>query len=164
MCRCSERLYEMILNKEFRGILVELATGLKEQEILWAVIGSTNLVLQGLDVEPNDVDICTTASGLRLFEELFREYVTEPPLEIKFDDAAKYRLKLDMQGIEVDIVGSDSDSDVYYRHLKDGHLVFVEVDGIKIPCFTLKAELAGYIELDRPKRAKIVREFLASKP
>ena len=64
MSNCSDMVYEIGLNKKFRRVLVELATELKEQEILWAVIGSTNLALWGLDVEPNDLDVCTTASGI----------------------------------------------------------------------------------------------------
>lgn len=151
----------MALRKEFRAVLVELASGLDEKGVLWAVIGSANLALQGLDVNPHDLDICTTSSGIKVFEELFREYVTEPLHGVKFEDALKYKLKAKMQGVEIDIVGSDSD--VYNRHLKAGHVVFVKVKGIPIPCFTLEAELAGYRELGRPERAKLVRDFLASR-
>lgn len=151
----------MALRKEFGAVLAELASGLDEKEILWAVIGSANLALQGLDVKPNDLDISTTISGVRLFEEIFGEYVTEPAHEARFEDALKCRLRAKMQGVEIDIVGSDSD--VYNRHLEAGHVVFVKVNGVPVPCFTLEAELAGYSELGRHEKARLVRDFLASR-
>lgn len=150
-----------MLHREFRVVLAGLATRLRGRDVAWAVIGSANLALQGLDVKPNDLDISTTISGVRLFEDIFGEYVTESAHEARFEDALKCRLRLRMQGVEIDVVGSDSD--VYNRHLEAGHVVFVKVKGIAVPCFTLEAELAGYSELGRHEKARLVRDFLASR-
>ncbi|MDP3954963.1 MAG: hypothetical protein Q8Q15_01190, partial [bacterium] len=58
--------------------------GEKLENVNYAFIGSTNLYIQGLWVEPKDIDILTTPKGIKEIDKLFSKLRTK---EIYFDES-----------------------------------------------------------------------------
>jgi len=56
------------------GVLKIIAEKLDNANILWMLIGSTNLSLQGLDILPRDLDITITHKQIKKAREIFSEY------------------------------------------------------------------------------------------
>lgn len=151
-----------MLSDKFKEVIKFVCSKLEHKEVKWAIVGSTNMALHGIDVNPNDIDIVTNPGDLKIFEEVFQEYVVKPickkaPYKQGFPEF--YELKLDIKGIEVHIFG-EYDTDVYYSKVSRGKVVLVNLDDIKIPCLSLESEADAYSETDREHKAKLIRNFL----
>ena len=135
-----------------RSTLFSFHDRLAGSDIVWAVTASANLMLQGLDVTPGDIDVVTAADGTYRIEELFSEHVVRPvqPPETTADEDKGIRSHygaISIDGIEVELMGG-------LEHRIDGEWVpiddvaenrtFVEQDGRDIPVMALNHELASY--------------------
>ena len=144
-----------------RDAISRLADRLDES-VVWAVTGSANLALQGLPVEPGDVDVMTDAESAYRVTEAFPARVVrpvEPP-----DPAPDRRIRshfgaLELAGVTVEVMGA-------VEHRVDGEWVptddveetreFLAVDGQQVPVMPLDHELAGYRELGRDERVALI--------
>ena len=134
---------------------------LKDKKVKWAIIGSTNTALQGMNIAPNDLDIITNPDDLKIFKEVLKEYVVKPickkpPYKKGYPEF--YELKLNIEGIKVHIIG-EYDNDVYYSRVSKGNIILIDLDNLKIPCFTLEAEAQAYEETNRGNKAKLIKNF-----
>jgi hypothetical protein len=71
----------------------------------WAVDGSAALALQGIDVEPADVDILTDTEGAYRIQELLAEYAVKP---VAYGETNRYRShfgRFSVGGTEIDVMG-----------------------------------------------------------
>ncbi|AAL81602.1 hypothetical protein PFDSM3638_07410 [Pyrococcus furiosus DSM 3638] len=55
-------------------------------DVKWTITGSLGFALQGVPIEPHDIDIQTNKEGACKIEELFSEFVIEP---VKFKESDK---------------------------------------------------------------------------
>jgi len=150
-----------MLEDKFKETLKFLYSELKDKCLTWVVIGSTNLALQGIEVNPHDIDIITNPENLKTMEKIFRDYVTKPIYKkppLTKNSPESYELKLSINNIEVQIIG-EHESDIYYSQIRKGNLVQVELDNIKVPCFALKSEAETYAKIGREYKAKLIRDF-----
>jgi hypothetical protein len=137
-------------------------------DIDWAVTASANLMLQGLDVTPGDIDVVTDADGTYRIEELFSEYVVRPvqPPETAVDNEKGIRSHygaISIDGVEVELMGT-------LEHRIDGEWVpiddvaenrtFVERDGRNIPVMPLDHELASYHSFGDEERITLLEAHL----
>ena len=138
---------------------------LKDKKVKWAIIGSTNTALQGMNIAPNDLDIITNPDDLKIFKEVLKEYVVKPickkpPYKKGYPEF--YELKLNIEGIKVHIIG-EYDNDIYYSRVSEGNIILINLDNLKIPCFTLEAEAQAYEETNRGNKAEMIKDFLSNK-
>lgn len=137
--------------------------------VTWAVTGSANLALQGVDAEPEDVDVVCDEPGAYAIEAAFPgaaaelvHYREDPEARI-----ASHYGALDLDGVRVEIVG-----DVHYR-AGDGddaewvpgadvaeHREFVEVEGRDVPVMPLAAEREGREARGDDERVALLDEYL----
>lgn len=92
------------------NVLRKLYARLNDAEVNWAVTGSLGLALQGLPLEPRDIDIQTDEAGAYKIERLFPESVTE---KVRFSSAERVRSHfgaLLIDGIKVEIISTRSAS------------------------------------------------------
>jgi hypothetical protein len=151
-----------------RATLFSFHDQLAESDIAWAVTASANLMLQGLDVTPGDIDIVTAADGAYRIEELFSEHVVRPvqPPEIAVDDEKGIRSHygaISIDGVEVELMGA-------LEHRIDGEWVsigdvaenrtVVERDGRDIPVMPLDHELASYRNFGDEERVALLETQL----
>jgi predicted nucleotidyltransferase len=78
---------------------------LKDQNIEWVLVGSTSLALQGVKVDPKDIDILTDKKGAYKVAELLREYEIQPVTFSRSELFASHFGKFNIQGVQVEIMG-----------------------------------------------------------
>jgi hypothetical protein len=144
----------MISNK----LLIALKTiqkKIKNEKIKWALIGSTNLALQGIKIKPKDIDILTDKKGAFEINKLLKEYEVKP---VRFSNSKlfgpQYFGEFKIRGIKVEVMGK----------LKKKKLVtkIVKINGIGLPVVSLKEELKAYEVLKREKdfnKIKKIKNF-----
>ena len=154
-----------MLPANFKEVIKIIYSKLKDKKVKWAVIGSTNMVLQRINVNPNDIDIITNPDDLKVFEEVFKDHIIKPICKkppYREGYSGFYELKLNIKGIEIHIIG-EYDNGVYYGRISKGNIILIDLDNLKIPCFTLKAEAQAYEETNRENKAKMIKDFLRKK-
>lgn len=151
-----------MLSQKFRDALKRVSSELNELDVEWAVIGSTNLAIHGMQVKPNDLDLVVPREKIFEVEKTFSDHVREEVTEkTSGKDSLKfYETKLDIQGIEIHILG-ESEDDIYFSKVVEGRREFMDVKNIKVPCLTLENEAQAYSETDREEKAEKIREFMA---
>ncbi|WP_456398001.1 nucleotidyltransferase domain-containing protein [Palaeococcus sp. (in: euryarchaeotes)] len=144
-------------------VLYKLYERLKDSNVNWVVTGSLGFALQGVSVEPHDIDIQTDKEGAYEIEHFFSEFVVE---SVRFKESEKIRSHfgaLMIEGVKVEIMGDIQkkvndeweppvDITKYKR--------FVQIEGMKIPVLSLEYEYQAYLKLGRIEKAKILKKFL----
>lgn len=156
------------LDAQYLNVLRKIYARLRGTEVNWVVTGSTGFALQGLPVEPNDIDVQTDEKGAYEIEKLFSECVAK---KVSFSLAEKIRSHfgaLQIDGIKVEIMG-----DIQKRN-DDGswddpvdlnrNKLFVEIEGMTIPVLSLEYEYQAYIKLGRVEKANMLKEWLENDP
>lgn len=147
-----------------RLALDRLVSTLDDHDVAWALTGSTGMALQGVPVEPNDIDVQTTEPGAYAIEEAFADEVTRP---VEFRAAERIRSHfgaVELDGVRVEIIGA------LERRQPDGtwepadaiprHRTTVDLDGQPTPVIELAYEVRAYERLGRVDRAALVRDHL----
>lgn len=153
-----------MLNPDYLNVLRKINTRLNNTSVNWAITGSLGFALQGVPVEPNDIDIQTDKRGAYEIERHFSEFVTR---RVKFSSKERIRShfgKLMIDGIKVEIMG-----DIQKRN-KDGswenpvdlehHKRVVEVEEMQVPVLSLEYEYQAYLKLGRINKAEMLRKWL----
>jgi hypothetical protein len=145
-------------------VVDRLRESLSDAPIDWALTGSTSFALQGVPVEPNDVDVQTTESGAYEIERRFEDHVTEP---VSFQSSEGIRSHfggLSVDSVPVEIMGA-----VQKRRADgtweppvdiDTHRQFVPFRGGQVPVLSLDYEARAYEQLGRSERAQQLRDYI----
>jgi hypothetical protein len=155
---------ETMIAPRHLSALRKIHSRLSEPGVNWVVTAGVNLALQGLPVEPEDVDIQTDEAGAYEIERRLSEFVRR---RVAFSSTEKIRSHfgtLMVDGIEVEIMG-----DVQKRS-DDGtwepppdlnrHKRFVETGGMRIPVLSLEYEYEAYLKLGRTEKAQLLKRWL----
>jgi hypothetical protein len=153
-CRRTQPTYLVVLRQLF--------TELKESRVLWVVTGSLRFALQGLPLEPHDIDLQTDAEGAY---EIARRFSSQVSRNVTFSSTESIRSHfgaLLIEGLVVEIMGD------IQKRLEDGtweppvnlksHRQFFRVEDMDIPVLTLAYEAQAYRKLGRPERAAMLQE------
>ncbi len=126
----------------------------------WVLIGSTNLALQGIEVEAKDIDLLTNEKNAYLIGEALEKYAIETVHFKHTDIFDSHYGKFIIDGIELEIIGdtNESDKDI------DKYGINIKIDTYNISACSLKRELEAYIKLGRTEKAGLIRRFLEDKP
>ena len=144
-------------------VLRKLYERLKDSNVNWVVTGSLGFVLQGVPVEPHDIDIQTNKEGAYEIERFFSEFVVEP---VRFKESERIRSHfgaLMIEGVKVEIMGDiqkkvndEWEPPVDINRYKR----FVQIEGMEIPVLDLEYEYQAYLKLGRIEKAKMLKKFL----
>lgn len=152
----------MIPQKHLK-VLRKLYERLKNRDVNWVITGSLGFALQGVPVEPHDIDVQTDREGAYEIERLFSEFVVEP---VRFKESERIRSHfgaLMIDGIKVEIMGDIQKkvNDEWEEPVDiDKYKRFVRVEGMKIPVLDLEYEYQAYLKLDRVEKAEKLKRFL----
>lgn len=136
---------------EFFEVL-RILTG-KLKGIGFAVIGSYNLYLQGIDVNPNDLDIFVDDCDMEKISRMFKGKIT-------INKLGHREIKLKINSVEIH-VGSNLKKTL--RPPFRENTIWLEKSNLEIPCMSLKSELSFYEKVNRKKdkkKIKFIREKL----
>jgi len=151
-----------VIQPTYLAVLRQLFAELKESQVNWVVTGSLSFALQGLPLEPHDIDIQTDTEGAYEIERRFSSQVSRNVTFASTERMRSHFGALLIDGIIVEIMG-----DVQKR-LKDGtweapvdlrsHRQVVHIEGMDIPMLSLAYEAQAYLKLGRLERAEMLRE------
>lgn len=126
-------------------ILAQLIT--KLQNIDWALIGSFNLKVQGIDINANDLDILTTNTDLEKIAEIFNSEI--------IGERGFKETKISLDNIEIQFIGMEDSPLRNKNSLVEK--VYIEYQDLKLPCVPLKYDLEFYQKSGREKDLEKVR-------
>lgn len=133
--------------------LTNITQAIKKDIINWRMEGSTNLFVQGVPINPLDLDIATNKEGLLKFEKLLFRYSPKKEFneKIKCDT-----IKCTIAGIQVEIISYD---------YEDKRAMFDKVrpmiwSRIEIPCLPLEHAKQFYENIANPEKVELIEKFL----
>ena len=153
-------------NPQIIKVLKIVAQKLEQAKVAWVLIGSTSLALQGVAIEPKDIDILTDKRSALKINQLFKKYQVRLVVFSQTDLFQSFFGEFKIKGIKIEVMGELKEmikndwQDQSYR-LKNPSLI--ELEGTKIPVSSLKDQLRAYQFLGRPKdgeRVRLIKQFL----
>ena len=156
----NKNYFEYMINENFKKAIKIIHELMNENKIKWALVGSTNMKLQGINVNPRDLDIVVQLKDLDKIREIFSEYSASAVKELEpFTDEPSWEVKLKIGVVEAQFFGQRNTGE-YVRKLLANRSTKIKIDDIEIPCFTLEAEAQTYAETNREHKAHLIQEFL----
>jgi len=152
-----------MLSDPHRTVVRRLGRDLADEDLAWALTGSASFALQGVPVDPDDVDLQTTARGASAVESLFSDAVVDP-VSLRESDRLRSQFgALSLFGVRVELMGD------LQKRRPDGswespvdvtdHRRFETVDGVRVPVLSLEYEARAYERLGREERAALLRRY-----
>lgn len=133
----------------------------KLERVDYAFIGSVNLYIQGLKVEPRDIDILTTPEDIKQIDRIFSEFRTK---EIYFDKSEgrnSWRSFYNIDGIEIEVLGNVNN--IYRKKESLVGKIQLEFGRLKLSCIPLVDELNAYKSMGRIEKVEMIQAFLQAK-
>ena len=153
----------MISSQHVRA-LKNIHNRLRNTETLWAITGSFSVALQGMELEVDDIDLQTDASGAYEIEKVFAANIVRSVRFSRSDKIASHCGELNINGVKVEIMGAlqkkfpdgtwESPVDVK-RHRK-----FITFEGMTLPVLSLAYEEQAYRILGRTEKANQIKDWL----
>jgi len=144
------------MNEQLEKFLKVLKILLKKLGgIDFALLGTFNLSLQGIKIIPGDLDLLTDDEGIEKISQIFKSTV------VKEKEVGYKETQFQIKGIEVHVV-SNKKNPLRPQNFKK-HLVWIEKEGLKIPCMSLESELSFYRQARREKdrgKVRLIQERL----
>lgn len=152
-----------MVNQDIKEAIKIIHERLVNNSIKWALVGTTNMRLQGMQVEPHDLDVVIQHKDLKKVSRLFSDYSASSVKEFEtLSSKPAFEVKAMIVNVEVQFLGGD-ETDIYVSKLLSGRTVSVKLDGIEVPCFMLEAESQSYMETNREQKANLIKEFLRTR-
>ncbi|MDP6293244.1 MAG: hypothetical protein QF486_02085 [Candidatus Woesearchaeota archaeon] len=130
--------------------LLEVLRQLSEKApALWRLDGSCNLLVQNIDVQPKDVDICTTKEGVDAFAKAFGVEARQNP------EIESYNATFEVEGVEVDVNFYDTRPEL---NMLDT-VCWVDWKNLKLPCLPLCDAKRFYEMIDRKDKVELLEEY-----
>lgn len=152
-----------MLDEKFTKTLEQISKKLAAGKITWALVGSTNMALQGIDVQPHDIDIAMKQEDLSKIEELFSEYGSPKIKEIRFGfGGTGDEIKVRINNTEIQFF-AERESSTYWSKILAKRTISIRAGSVTVPCLTLEAEAQAYSETNRENKSRLIREYLKGK-
>lgn len=155
-----------MIDRPFVNALRIIVSKLDNKGVNWVLGGSVNLALQGVDVNPRDIDIVTDRQGAFRIGELLKDYKLKKVALTKSEKLSSYLGKFCIEGLEVEVIGSlrvKTSEGEWTRSFKPKHKVVLKFEDMRIPASPLEVELKAYEILGRMERVQKIREALQKK-
>ena len=153
-----------MIDPRFLAVLRKVHARLASTDVNWAVTGSLGFALQGMPVEPHDIDIQSDEKGAYEIERLFSEYVSHPVALSSTEAMRSHFGALAIDGLEVEIMGDiqkRSDDGAWQEPTDlNRHKRMVDVEGMRVPVLSLEYEREAYLKMGRVEKAERLREWL----
>ncbi len=153
-----------MIDPVYLNVLRQIHARLCNTDVNWVVTGSLGFALQGVPVQPNDIDIQTDKVGAYEIERRFSDVIIR---KVKY--SATERIKshfgaLQIDGIEVEIMGDIQKRGVdgVWEEIVDPahYRQMVEIAEMLVPVLSLEYEYQAYLKFGRTERAKMLRRWL----
>ena len=154
----------MNLTKENRQVIKVIAQSFSCLKEDWAITGSFNHYLQGIDIVPNDIDIITTKKGIYAISEILNSYCIQNTIYKESKNLKSYFGKFKMQYTKIDIMAEVENKvdNIWLKHQDwENNIVNVKVSpNLILPCLKLNYELLIYQRLRFEERSNLILSYL----
>ncbi len=154
-----------------RTVLRRIVPAMFMHQQPWALLGSTASCLQGLPVEPPDIDIATTLAGAYLMSGCLIDAMRAPVRYGETPNYASHFGVFEVLGRRVEVMGDliirgpDGVIDTREQFARWSDKVrTVKVDGISVPCVPLEWQLVANMLIGREDRVPIIAEHFRTHP
>jgi len=138
---------------------------LETSNVRWVLAGSLSLALQGVKVEPNDIDLLTDRRGAFRINAILKKYEKKEVTYSETEKVSSFLGIFEIQGVKVEVMGA-------YRERQGTRWVslskrlenprIIGIDGVRIPVSPIEDQLASYRRSKRPKDVEKVEEISQS--
>ncbi|MGQ4892376.1 MAG: nucleotidyltransferase domain-containing protein [Candidatus Njordarchaeia archaeon] len=143
-----------MVSEDMLKVLKFIAQAFKKHDINWVLAGSISLALQGVDVEPHDIDIITTEEDALKLNNILKEYMVK---KVEYSETPHFKShygKFKINNIEVEIMGNPKEKrgDKWFdlsSRLRNKN--FVKLDELDLPVSSLEDHLESYMSSGREK-------------
>ncbi len=128
----------------------------------WYIIGSCSLFLQGVNIEPNDIDILTDSEGIELIKKTCKYFVIDDIISKDNGEIRSIYGKITISNISIDVMAIPENKvgDKWIAHDEvSNHKKTVEIDSIKIPVRDLLYEKEIYERIKDEKKVAAINAF-----
>lgn len=156
-----------MIDPAFIAVLRQIVASLQGSDVNWAVTGSLGQALQGVALDPADIDLQTDREGAYAIERRFSSQVSR---KVGFSTGERIRSHygaLLIDGVRVELMGA------VQKRLEDGtwepavdpgsHRCLIRVADMQVPVLELEYEARAYQELGRLERVELLRRVLQEK-
>lgn len=151
----------------YLSVLKRISDSLNDSDVAWAVTGSCSLVLQGMEVLVNDVDLQTDAVGAYAIQRALSPYLVKKVVFGTSRDVRSHFGAFLIDGVPVEVMGDVErrGPDGVWRPGPDVRAlrVWLDTDGVRVPVLPLTYEYQVYCQLGRDDRAEEIRLWLAER-
>jgi hypothetical protein len=157
-----------MLTKERLDALRILTKRLSGSGINWAVFAGTNLELQGVDVQSNDIDILVgTKEDVIRMGEVLKRFETEPIQHVEKENYDAYEGKFKVNGIDVQVIGELVNKvpggDLWSETKRLSARKTIIVSSMRIPVISLAQEYSAYLKMGKLEKAEKIFEAIQGK-
>lgn len=151
-----------MVNQHLMQTLKLLCKNLQDSDVRWILAGSLSLALQGVDVEPNDIDIITDSQGAFRINEILKKYEKKKVEYSEIGRISSYFGIFEMQGVKVEVMGDYRERQRtkwinLSKRLENPNII--EIDGTRVLVSRLEDQLASYRTMARPKDVEKARKI-----
>ena len=146
-----------MINQNIIKALKVLIQKLENKNIKWTLVGSTGLALQGVKVEPNDIDILSDKDGALQINKLLKDYEVKPVApDSPCENFKSHFGTFLIEGVEIEVMGDFKiKSKVTEEWICASSLLvdpdIIEIKGVKVPVSPLRESLKMYVQMGRKK-------------
>jgi hypothetical protein len=141
---------------------------LSPTEVNWALTGSTAHAVQGVPVEPHDIDVQTDEAGAWKAAEALAAYCISPLRRVESQRMRSLLGSYAIEGIAVELMGAvqKRGADGSWGAPTDPveHRRVVRLGDLTVPVLALDYEASAYAQLGRHEQAELLRRHASSQP
>ena len=153
-----------MLNPSYLNVLRKIYARMMNTNVNWVVTGSFSFALQGIALEPHDIDLQTDEAGAYEIERRFSEFVTRKVVLSCSEKIRSHFGALLIDGIKVEIMGDISkrlENGTWEEPINlDRYKRSIVVEGMQIPVLSLEHEYQAYLKLGRIEKAEVLKQAL----
>ena len=138
--------------KDILDVLKIILGRVRNKKLIWRLEGSTNLRIQGVDVEVNDVDILTDKNNYKIFKEALKDFVVE---EEYINSKKEQSLLCNINDFDVEILYYDVNKWNMFDKIK-----MIKWKGLDLPILPLEYAKKFYEMIGKGEKAKLIEEKL----
>jgi len=155
-------------NKKIEKTLIKVVKELKKRRINFAIVGSVALYLQGMDVNPHDIDIITNKKGIERIDKIFNKYKKEgicsEKEELKSSNYFCHFALFKINDVKIEILADTWAKNKITKKVHKSNLKlkkFIKYKSVNIPVMPVEEELkAKEVVMWKPKRVNKIKRFL----
>jgi hypothetical protein len=149
-----------MINDDFKKAIFEISEKMIENNIKYAITGSTNLALQGVPVSPKDIDIVVFYEDLERMIHIFPRFLKSSVRKMETEVGEAWEVLLNIDGVDVQFF-SEMQGAYHSALYENSHCL--DINDRLIYCFPLRQEMKIYKEMGKGEKVEMIRKFLRGK-